>query len=79
MSQVPGLGHVIFYRHPGRYPTLFHWLETLFRALLDAPDRGISRVDKLHCPYSIKGRVEGHLTYFLSVNKKSELMSSTWK
>jgi hypothetical protein len=24
MSQVPGLGHVIFYRHPGRYPTLFH-------------------------------------------------------
>jgi len=24
MSQVPGLGHVTFYRHPGRYPTLFH-------------------------------------------------------
>ena len=24
MSQVPGLGHVIFYRPPGRYPTLFH-------------------------------------------------------
>ncbi len=24
MSQVPGLGHVNFYRHPGRYPTLFH-------------------------------------------------------
>ena len=24
MSQVPGIGHVTFYRHPGRYPTLFH-------------------------------------------------------
>ena len=24
MSQVPGLGHVTSYRHPGRYPTLFH-------------------------------------------------------
>ena len=24
MSQVPGLGHVTFYRHPGRCPTLFH-------------------------------------------------------
>ena len=24
MSQVPGLGHVTFYRHPCRYPTLFH-------------------------------------------------------
>ncbi len=24
MSQVPGLGHVTFYRHHGRYPTLFH-------------------------------------------------------
>ncbi len=24
MSQVPGLGHVTVYRHPGRYPTLFH-------------------------------------------------------
>ena len=24
MSQVPGLGHVTFYHHPGRYPTLFH-------------------------------------------------------
>jgi hypothetical protein len=23
MSQVPGIGHVTFYRHPGRYPTLF--------------------------------------------------------
>jgi hypothetical protein len=25
MSQVPGLGHVTFYRQPGRYPTLFHY------------------------------------------------------
>jgi hypothetical protein len=24
MSQVPGLGHVTFYRQRGRYPTLFH-------------------------------------------------------
>ena len=24
VSQVPGLGHVTFYLHPGRYPTLFH-------------------------------------------------------
>ncbi len=29
MSQVPGLGHVTFYRHPGRYPTLFHFFRVV--------------------------------------------------
>ena len=30
MSQVPGLEHVTFYRHLGRYPTLFHCISKSF-------------------------------------------------
>jgi hypothetical protein len=47
MSQVPGLGHVTFYRHPGRYPTLFHYSTVgteygqLKKLIFRVPDLGL--------------------------------------
>jgi hypothetical protein len=46
MSQVAGLGHVIFYRHPGRYPTLFHW-SCRNGKTADAELRVVTRFDTL--------------------------------
>ena len=64
MSHVPGLGHVIFYRHPGRYPTLFH-------SPLVGVDKETLATSTLRFPREVRRRNETWSTYFFSLFRLS--------
>ncbi len=54
---VPGLGHVTFYRQPGRYPTLFHLSKARKFSLSFLIQRVLNDRTETHCRMSsiIKG------------------------
>ncbi len=61
MSQVPELGHVIFYRHPGRYPTLFH-------SPLVGVDKETLATSTLRFPREVRRRNENLVNLFFSLS-----------
>ena len=67
MSQVPGLGHVTFYRHLGRYPTLFHFSHTLSLSLslaLFDPPQVLQQLVKQLVKHASSNKLSDRVVYY---------------